>query len=182
MKIKSSLITSKASLMPVVGSLLWAGAIIIFLLILLLVIDRSQMQSEIEALGVENINQLKQKDALITKNGQRLPSTQELNALISKTELYNSVTGARGVSVLLLLESIEKALPKDTVLLSMEHSQIKGEVLLSAVSSKVESLSRFLRDLESGLFFEHVMLLRQSKNNESEQEVQFDLKLRVSSL
>lgn len=80
----------------------------------------------------------------------------------------------------MLLTRLELALPKNTFLKSLEHYPRKGEVLLTAVSSKADLLTHFLRKLEKDNHFERVMLVRQSKNESQDNNVQYDLRLVVS--
>lgn len=183
MKLNTNLVTSRLNVMPIVGLMMWGATLALILISVVLIIDRQQMSEDINILQSENKQLAIQAKKLLTQNKQSLPSSNELQQLVREVSNLNAVSGVKGYSISVLLTRLEKALPKDTLLKSLEHHPRKGEMLITAVSSKSNLLTDFLRRLEKDSHFERVMLVRQSKNENNENhenKVQFDLRLLVS--
>lgn len=180
MKLNTNFVSSTLIVTPIVGLVMWGASLLLILLSLLLIIDRQQMNADIDALKNENEEFSSHAQKLQRQTKQTLPSLIELQNLAKKASALNAVSRVKGDSVAVLLTCLELALPKDTFLKSLEHYPGKGEILLTAVSPKADLLTHFLRKLEKDNHFEQVMLVRQSKNESQQNEVQFDLKLVVS--
>lgn len=180
MKLNTNFVNSSLIVMPVVGFLLWSASLLLILLSLLFVVDRQQMNADIEILNSENKKLSLQNEKSQRKNKQVLPSLIELQNLVKKASTMNAVSKVKGNSIAVLLTRLERSLPKDTFLKNLGHYPRKGEVLLTAVSPKADLLTQFLRKLEKDKHFERVMLLRQSKNESQNNEVEFDLRLIVT--
>lgn len=177
MKLNTNFINPTLIVTPVVGLMLWGLSFLLISVSMVLIIDRQQMNADITTLQSENELLSQQANSYYLKNKKELPSQQELQQLVKKVSALNAVSGVQGVSVAVLLERLELALPKDTFLKSMEHYPEKGEVLLTAVSAKNSLLTDFLRLLERDKHFAKVMLLRQLKNEDQKDIVQFDVRL-----
>lgn len=180
MKLNTNLINFNQKMLPIVGLMMWGASFVLILISVVLIIDSQQMSSDINILKNDNKQFAIQAENLIRQNKQSLPSLNELQQLVKKVSDLNAVSGVKGDSISILLEQLEKALPKDTFLKSLEHHPRKGEMLITAVSTKANLLTHFLGQLEKNSHFERVMLVRQSKNDSNENEVQFDLRLLVS--
>lgn len=177
MNLKTNFVSSTLMITPIVGLTMWGLSALLILISLGLFVDRQQMNSDINALISENEQLSQQAKNLLIKNKQVLPSFVELQQLAKKVSALNTLSGVKGVSIAVLLEQLELALPKDIFLKSLEHYPKKGEILLTAVSGNSNLLTYFLRQLEKDKRLERVMLVRQSKNESQNNELQFDLKL-----
>lgn len=177
MNLKTNFVISTLMITPIVGLTIWGISLLLILLSLVLIVDRQQMNSDINALTSENEHLSLQAKSLLRKNKQELPSFVELQQLAREASALNTLSGVKGVSIAVLLEQLELVLPKDTFLKSLDHYPKKGEILLTAVSGKSTLLTHFLQRLEKDKHFERVMLVRQSKNESQNNEVQFDLRL-----
>lgn len=177
MKLNTNFVSPILKITPIVGSVIWISAFVLMLLSLLLLVDYQQMHGDMESLNTENIKLSHQVKKLQSTNRNNSPSDKEINQMLTQVSLLNSLSSVNGISSAKLLERLELALPKNTFLKSMEYYPVKKEVLLTAISSQANLLTGFLSQLEEDKYFERVMLIRQSKNDTKNNEVQFDLRL-----
>ena len=107
---------------------------------------------------------------------------EKLVALSSQVQALNGLTGTAGQPLPLLLAHLEKLLPDDAWLVSLQYRSREGEIKLVAEADRAELLTEFMNRLEQSGDFSKVLLTRQAQRTEGTQHaIQFEIQLRGKS-
>lgn len=108
-----------------------------------------------------------------------LPPMQDLSALRERIAGLNKLGGTRGWRPTELLAFLERSVPSEAWLASLQHRPREGEVLLVAEAPSAEILTTFLLRLEREPRFAEVLLARQgTRQAGTGLVVQFEIRLR----
>ena len=118
---------------------------------------------------------------MIREPDLEIPSRNELLQMKQRVSIINGIVAIRGRPTILILTKLEEQLPNGVRINSLHHKQKYGELVIIAVSRKIEELTTFLDRLEKDEGFSQVLLTRQSPGK-NKNEIEFELRLTESPL
>ena len=173
----------RADLLPPRPRLLWPLLTLFITLCILLVglaygvyMEASTQRAEMPPLE-RQLAKLHETRRSIRPPREVLPPRAELERVRTRVRELNTLAKTRGWNTLSLLDWLERQLPDQVYLRSLQHRPGEGEALLTAESQSAEALTTLLRVLEHEQHFTEVLLNRQGVMRDTG-SVQFEIRIR----
>jgi hypothetical protein len=177
MRISAHLSSHRPRLALPLAALLWASSLGFVALAAWLAMDGFDLRAERPRLEARLARVQEQLSA--AAGGEPLPAAAEMDALRTRVQALNKVSGVRGWGTPQLLGWLGTQLPDNVYLVSLAHKPRDGEALLIAQSPSAEALTGFLLRLEKEPGFAEVLLSKQGARGEpGAAAVQFEIRVR----
>lgn len=177
MKLSTSFVTPVARVVIPMVAGLWAAALAMVIVAVLLVQQAWTMRQQVPEMR-DRLAQIDVRmDELKAKDSG--PSIVELEGIKQRVMAINALTGIRGWPAPIMLAQLEQMLPDSVYLVSLNHKLKDGEVHLLAESRDAVALTGFLKRLEKEPHFSEVMLVRQAqRDSQGNHAIQFQVRLK----
>lgn len=178
MKITTSFSQPIYNLVPMLRLVFYSITMVGFIIVVVLLYNGIIEQDKGLALQ-QHLTKLNKRITSNPVKTVKLPASADLRIMKQRVGEINQLSGGKGWPSSRILISLEKLLPKSVYLISLQHKQQTGELLLLAEAGKVEVLTQFLHRLESEKHFAEVLLVRQTKRgSRGKRRIQYELKIK----
>lgn len=175
MKLETNFVRPVSAGVPVIGLLLWSTSVLAIIVTMWLLKTVDGLQLENQELRVR-LDQLVQRQEAKDSLPKKHPSKQLMADLHNRVNAVNSLPGSQAQNISSHLARFERLLPKDAYFLRLHHEQKRRQVTLIAESPSINSLTEFLRKLESDPAIKDVLLQKQRQLSDDDySRLQFEI-------
>lgn len=178
MKIRGNLLNARPLPAQPIAIVAWLLAAIMGAAALLLLVDAEKLREE--RLDLDARLQWLRDQEKRTDREARLPTRGELEAMRNRVQALNALAGVRGLDTAGLLVWLERHLPGDVRVVSLQHKAREGETYLVAEAAGAEPLTKLLREIEKEPRFAEALLAKQGTRNIRGRPgaIQFEIRIR----